>query len=242
MDGIPLAARFSLQTSRLKYCGPGDAPPLLYRAIVEGTGLPEAGRALLQFEALEPYLSAIARKHGMSPLDRDVVEAYWLGNRLLDDFTRKDFAGILEGFVRRGLPRVFADRLASRLPENPIPHHTFHVAFVGVGVVTGRVPTTLENIEKCRPSWGRVFDVGEGVLSVSRPGLVLDGDRPRLGPARDAVVEYDPAILRGVEPGDSVALHWGWPAKVLEPEELANLEKYTRIALDATPSPALWVR
>lgn len=241
MDGVSLAARFSLQTNRLKYCGPADAPPLLYRAIVDGTGLPEAGKALLEFEALEPYLSAIARKHGRSPLDREVVEAYWLGNRLLDDFTRQDFRGILDAFARRGLPRATVDRLSSRLPENPIPHHAFHVTFIGVGVVTGRVPTTLENIERCRPSWGRVLRVEDRLLSLARPGLVLEDGRPRLGPATDVTVEYDPAVLPGVGPGDSVALHWGWPAKVLEEDELANLEKYTRIALDAAPSPALRV-
>ncbi len=241
MDGVPLAARFSLQTNRLKYCGPMDAAPLLYRAIVEGTGLPKAGRALLKFEALEPYLSAIARKHRRSPLDREVVEAYWLGNRLLDGFTRRDFQGILEAFVGRGVPRPVAARLSARLPENPIPHHTFHVAFVGVGVVTGRVPTTLENIEKCRPSWGRVLEVRDGSLVVSRPGLVPDGERFRIGAARDVIAEYDPAVLPGVRRGDSVALHWGWPAKILEAGELENLQKYTEIALIATASPALRV-
>lgn len=242
MDGTALAARFSLPTSRLRYCGPGEAPSLLYRTIVDGAGLREAGRALLRFEALGPYLTAIARKHGRSPLDRDVVEAYWLGNGLLDGFTREDFHGILEGFVERGLPRAIANRLSSRLPDHPIPHHAFHVAFVGVGVVTGHVRTTLENIERCRPSWGRVLEVGDGVLSLARPGLVMEGNRPRLGPASDAVARYDPAILRGVTPGDHVAVHWGWAVKVLESRELANLEKYTHIALEAPPSAALRVR
>lgn len=230
MKGVQLCARFSIATNRLKYCGPEAADRSLYRSIVEGTDLDASANALLQFEALEPYLSAIARKHGRDPLDYGVVEAYWIGNEFLEDFTREDFRRILDAFRKRGLPRKAAERLEAHLPPHPLPHHAFHVTFVGVGAVSGKVATTLENMEKCRPSWGRVVRIEGGKLEIEKPSLTLD-DGLRIGPPGRATYEGDPRILPGLKAGDVVALHWGWPALVLEPAQVARLEEYTRRAL-----------
>ena len=95
MNGIQLGARFSLATNRLRYCGPADAEAHFLRTISEGTDSEATADALSQFEALSPYLRAIAAKHGRDPFDFDVVEAYWIGNDLLDSFTREDFRAIL---------------------------------------------------------------------------------------------------------------------------------------------------
>ncbi len=233
MQGVQLAARFSIATNRLKYCGPADAEPALFRTIVEGEDLDASRRALLRFEALEPYLSAIAAKHGRDPLDHDVVEAYWIGNELLDDFTREDFRGILDVLARRGLPKSMADALAARLPEHPLPHHVFHVAFVGVGNVTGHVKTTLPNMESCRPAWARVLRRTPGELEVERHPLTYVRNRLGIGgPVRDTIA-YDPRFLEGVRKGSHVALHWSWPALILDGRQLSHLKEYTERSLDA---------
>ncbi len=243
MDGVQLGARFSIATNRLNFCGPADAAPALYRAITTGKDLAAAGRALGGFEALMPYLESIARKHGKSPLDFDVVEAYWIGNRLLDPFDRADFRALLMALTRRGLPRSAADRLAEHLPERPVPHHMFHVGFVGVGTVTGHVPTTLENMESCRPAWARVLEVLPDTLRVERSPLVRDGDRLALGDAARSSVPYDPRVLPDVAPGSVVAVHWGWPAAVLAPAQAASLREWTLASLSAANEslPALGV-
>lgn len=233
MQGVQLAARFSIATNRLRYCGPEDAEPALFRTIVGGEDLEPARHALLRFEALEPYLQAIAAKHGRDVLDHDVVEAYWIGNRLLDTFTREDFRGILDALVQRGLPPSMAGRLAAHLPDHPLPHHVFHVAYVGVGNVTGHVETTLPNMEACRPAWGRVNRVEGGSLQVEKPVLRLEGGRLGIGPAVEETVAYDPRFLPGVTVGDAVALHWSWPALVLEEGQVANLKEYTDRSLEA---------
>ncbi len=233
MDGVPLAARFSLATNRLQYCGPADAAPLLYRAITQGKDVTEARRSLARFEALLPYLEAIGAKHGLDPFDHRVVEAYWVGNDLLDVFERSDFVRLLAAFARRGLPRSVAVRLGERLPDHPIPFHAFHVAFVGVGAVTGHVPTTLANMEACRPSWARVERVGERVLALRQPTLVAQGGRLDLGPEVESDRPYDPAVLDAVRAGAFVAVHWGWPALVLSPTQRTAIESYTRRSLEA---------
>ena len=180
-----------------------------------------------------PYLEAIGRKHGLDPFDRRVVEAYWLGNDLLDAFERRDFANLLDGLVLRGLPRVLAQRLAEHLPAHPIPHHTFHVGFVGVGNVTGHVRTTLSNMEACRPGWGEVVVADPGSLTLVTPSLTIEGEHLTLGAARREVVPYDPKVLPGVAVGEWVALHWHTPTLRLEPERLAQLRKYTELSLAA---------
>lgn len=227
MDGVELGARFSLATNRLQYCGPADAEPRLYRAITTHDGLAEAARALGGFEALMPYLEAIARKHGRSPFERDVVEAYWIGNRLLDGFSRADFRSLLDALVLRGLPRRLADRLAEHLPERPLPHHMFHVGYIGVGQVTGHVETTLENMELCRPAWAEVTEVRDGRLRLKKPALTLDRNRLALGPASDVELAFDPKVIPEVAIGRSVAVHWRWPALVLTDGQRAALEEYT---------------
>ncbi|HEY7589085.1 MAG TPA: DUF6390 family protein [Thermoplasmata archaeon] len=233
MQGVQLGARFSLATNRLKYCGPADAEPTLYRAIVEGKDLEAAGQVLRRFEALEPYLEAIASKHGRDAFDHDVVEAYWIGNELLDAFTREDFRALLDTLVGRGLPRTMAKRLQDHLPTHPIPHHAFHVTFVGVGMVTGHVETTLPNMESCRPGWGRVLRKTKASLVVEKPTLAARDGGLALGGSTQETVRFDPKILPRVVRDDSVGLHWGWPAMVLSPGQLANLKEYTARSLDA---------
>jgi len=228
MEGFQLGARFSLATNRLNYCGPADAEPVLYRAIVDGTGREAAERALSQFEALYPYLEAIARKHDRQPFDREVVHAYWIGNALLDDFTRDDFVELIAALVRRGLPAFVARELVNHLPDRPLPHHLFHVLFVGVGSVTGHVPTNLSNMEECRPAWAQVRELADGRLLVDQSSLQEEAGHVALGPMRDATIRYDPRVLPGVAPRDWIATHWGWAAMPLDPPDLEALQEYSR--------------
>ena len=243
MDGVQLGARFSIATNRLQYCGPSDAEPLLYRAITQGGRLDEARQSLGRFEALMPYLEAIGRKHGRDPFDARVVEAYWIGNNLLDAFDRTDFIALLGALVRRGLPKAIERRLVAHLPERPLPHHMFHVAFVGVGAVTGHVPTTLPNMEACRPSWGRVTTVEDGAIALSAPELSVDAGALRIGPDRSVRLPHDPAVLPTVRVGSDVAYHWGCGALELDGAALRSLRRYTErsIASANEALPALHV-
>jgi len=232
-DGVALCARFSIATNRLQYCGPRDAEPALYRAITEHEGLDRARDALRRFEALNPYLEVIAEKHGLDPFDARVVEAYWVGNELLDSFERDDFPPLLDRLVRRGLPRSTAERLRKWLPDRPTPHHVFHVAFVGVGEVTGHVATTLANIEACRPALARVTAVDGAMLRVQGPVLGVAEGRLTLERETERTLSFDTAILPGVSVGDPIAVHWSHPALLLSPSQAASLDRYTRQSIDA---------
>ncbi len=233
MDGVQLCARFSLATNRLEYCGPADAAPQLYRAITRGERLAEIRQSLSRFEALMPYLDAIAKKHGRDPFDLSVVEAYWVGNKLLDAFTRTDFEELLTQLTRRGLPKSIARRLSDHLPERPIPHHAFHVSFVGVGAVTGHVATTLHTMDSCRPAWAKVVERSADRLVLLRPPLGIENGRLAFGPPTRVTLPFDPNVLPEVVAGQSIATHWGFPAVTLRLEQEEALRTYSLAALDA---------
>jgi hypothetical protein len=243
MDGLALCARFSLATNRLAYCGPSGAEPALYDAVVRGEGSPRAREALSRFEALMPYLETIASAHGRDPFDREVVEAYWIGNSLLEAVDRNRFLSLLEALSRRGLPPSVARRLAAHLPATPVAHHAFHVAFVGVGAVTGHVPTTLPNIEACRPAWATVVAVRERELEIEGPTVRASGPRLELEGRTRRSVRFDPRALEDVKVGSRVAVHWSWPALLLGEREARELERWTRRSLETANEalPALGV-
>ncbi|MGA7861700.1 MAG: DUF6390 family protein [Thermoplasmata archaeon] len=233
MDGVALCARFSIATNRLQFCGPSDAEPDLYRAITTDEGHAEAREDLRRFEALMPYLEAIGRKHGLDPFDRQVVEAYWVGNSLLDALDAGDFRSLLDALVRRGLPRSFAQHLGEHLPSRPLFHHAFHVSFVGVGNVTGHVETTLANMEACRPAWGTVRARNGTGLTVERSSWTVRDGQLVVGPPKSVEVSFDPRVLPEVRVGAEVALHWGWPALQLEAPQRAALEEYSRRSIES---------
>ena len=233
MDGVALCARFSIATNRLRYCGPSDAEPDLYRAITTDEGHVEARAHLSRFEALMPYLEAIGRKHGLDPFDRRVVEAYWVGNSLLDALDSSDFRDLLDALVRRGLPRSLSRRLGDHLPSRPLFHHAFHVSFVGVGNVTGHVETTLANMEACRPAWGTVCAREGATLRVERSSWAVRDARLAAGPPKIVEVSFDPRVVPDVRIGSTVALHWGWSALQLDDAQRGALEEYSRRAIES---------
>ena len=239
MDGVAHCARISLATTRLAYSRPAEAAPALYAAALSGQGSPAARRALEQFEALMPYLQAIGNYHALDPFDLRVVEAYWIGNELLEPFGRPQFAALLDSLRRRGLPRSLTDRLVRGLPERPMPHHVFHVAYVGVGNVTGHVETTLANIEACRPARWRVASIDEGSLSLLGAHLELDHDRIRLGSQGSRKVAYEPPLLPELRVGDDVAVHWGLAGLRLSSDQARRLDEWTvRSLASAASTPA----
>ena len=84
MNGSLLFVRYAYPPNSLGYCGPADSTAFSeYGAAgVVDNGLVDLAKA---FHGAWPYLELISSANGIrDPLDRRVVEAYWVGNRLLD--------------------------------------------------------------------------------------------------------------------------------------------------------------
>jgi hypothetical protein len=219
--GALLFARYAYPPNELGYCGPDGAAALL-----RSDAPAEIARRARRFEGAWSYLELIAESADLAdPLDESVVEAYWIGNELLDTVgpdalvtrLRDRFRGQLGGTWREANDRVIA-------------HHSFHVFAVypwAALVAPDGNPTALSVLDRCRIRTGVVREVtGETATVRSRP-LIWDGAALTAGPERDEVVRWSidgRSLLNGPSPGDRVALHWDWICDVITDEQRQRAE------------------
>jgi hypothetical protein len=227
-------ARYAYGPNRLGYCGPDAAAELLGEAAAGGD-LRRLRELAAAFEGAYPYLECIARANGIAdPLDGRVVEAYWLGNELVERVPVGAFGRSLEARFR---PRVRADAwrwLATKPPAGARPVHAFHVldVFPVVGLLRGgRVDDVLATIDSCRIRWGRVRDRLDGHLLVEAVPLELVDGKLRLGrPRLEVVLGWEDGLgfVDEARPGDVVAIHWNWACERLDEDQLRRLIFWTR--------------
>jgi hypothetical protein len=243
-DGALMFARFAYPPNELGYCGPDAGTEMLeHTAANAGGGLRELAKS---FAGAWPYLELIATANGIGdPLDRRVVEAYWIGNGLLQRVTPALFAESLAGRFYPAIGRSRdRDRLLDPLSAGGLPHHGFHVfgVYPWVGLLrTGLIEQPLLVLDRCRIRWGRVESVsGDEVVVRSRPLLWTNG-RLELDLPRDETARVGRNGARLGPPlgaGDWCALHWDWVCQPLSARQLARLRRYTRQQLAAINSVA----
>ncbi|HSR15639.1 MAG TPA: DUF6390 family protein, partial [Gemmatimonadales bacterium] len=203
------------------------------------------------FHGAWPYLELIAAETGIGdPLDARVVEAYWIGNDLLENL---DVTALGNSLRERFRPRAGRswDFLAEAIPERVLPHHSFHVLGVDpwVGLLDrDRGDTPLHVLDRCRIRWGRVVTArADQVVVRSRP-LLWDGKALSLGEQREETAVASIAgqgFVERLQPGEWVALHWDWVCDRLDRRRLGNLQRYTNHHLEITnhrlahPGPAM---
>ena len=236
MKGIELAARFSYITNSLGFCGPSEASEQFLSFFKNNENPELIGSQLKKFEGLYPYLYYIADKSKKELFDYEVIEAYWIGNGLLDNFNNEDLKNIIQSLTKRGLPKSIGDDLIRKLPSGMIPHHNFNVFYVGVGRITGSVEVTVQNMDNCRVSWGKVLDISAGKLIVETKSLKSKDNWLYLGKEEIKTAVYYPELLPDIRKEDTVAMHWGFAAVKLNEIQVANLMKYTQMILDKVNS------
>ena len=236
-SGPTLFARFAYPPNALGYCGPDEHRTLLEYAasgVVDGDL-----RSLAHgFDGAWPYLELIAAANGINdPLERRVVEAYWIGNELLEHVPIALLATSLETRFRGPAGRDWS-RLSEVIPAAPLPQHGFHVfaVYPWVGLLRGSDGgEPLHVLDRCRIRWGRVLEMfGDRATIRSRP-LVWDGRKLALGrpTIETAVTARDGYGLTGpLQPGDAVALHWEWVCDRLSLRQLTALRTITASHLD----------
>lgn len=230
--GEVLFARYAYPPNELGYCGPADADALLDVAAGVGVGVRERARA---FDGAWVYLETIAAATGLDPLDPRVVQAYWVGNELLD---RVDPAAFGEHVRARFAGEHGADWAVLDGPHPAVPHHSFQVftVYPWVGLL-GRGDTALNVLDRCRIRDGEVIEVEGDEVVVRCRLLSWDGRSLRLGPPvpeRARWAQNGRSLLGAVAVGDVVALHWDWVCDRLTGDQAAALHERTRAQLDLT--------
>lgn len=220
-EGAVLFARYAYPPNELGYCGPEDASALL-----DPSATADIERRARQFEGAWCYLEFLAEATGNpDPLDVRVVEAYWIGNDLLE---QTDPAALVDRMTDR-----FRGQLGGtwrEAGERALAHHSFQVFDVYPWAHLLRVggsPTALSVLDQCRIRTGEVLDVdGESATVLSRP-LAWDGGAMLPGPARQEVARWSAggrSLIGGLSPGDRVALHWDWVCDVITGEQAEHIE------------------
>jgi Family of unknown function (DUF6390) len=226
-----LFARYAYPPNERGSCGPPQSQTLFEygAAAVVDPGLELLAR---QFAGAWPYLEFIAGVSGIKdPLDRRVVEAYWLGNDLLERIDMRTFGTALMDRFRRQAGRSWS-HLEEAIPAGVVPHHSFHVFHVypWVGLLGHGRGEPLEVLDRCRIRWGEVVSVEQDTVIVRSRPLLYDGGRLFLG---DPDLETASCALNGVgltaalQPGEWVGLHWGWVCDRLDRRQLDNLRRFT---------------
>ena len=227
--GMVRFIHYSFMPNRLGYCGP-DQNSLLFQYGIAGEADPGLPPVLTKFLGPLPYLRTIASAAGISDIfDDRVVEAYWIGNSLLDHVNARELDTTLRARFARELSPKLMEMVAGKVPQGARPHHSFHVFDVWrqVGRLEGNVLATMDN---CRISWGLVKSVEGANVVVDRQPLLMKEGKLALG-----ALQPSPAIrlfdghgfVSELEPGDMVSLHWGWICERISAAQVRSLERYT---------------
>jgi Family of unknown function (DUF6390) len=236
--GPLLFARYAYAPNALGYCGADEPRTLLQYGDAQASdpGLAELARS---FEGAWPYLTLIAAANRIDdPLDPRVVDAYWVGNGLLDRVAPQMLARHVEDRFRGRVGRGWQGILDS-IAAGAVPHHAFHVfaVYPWLGLMrTGVVDEPMRVLDQCRTTPALVQDVDGDAAHVLAPLLVWDGHRLALGPwaAREARWRSDGLTFTDLlRPGDWVSLHWDFVCERLTRARAAQLWHATGRALEA---------
>ncbi|HUI03586.1 MAG TPA: DUF6390 family protein [Acidimicrobiales bacterium] len=245
--GPALFARYAYPPNALGYCGPDDPAALLGLATDARPHPADLRQLAARFEGAWPYLELIAASNGIGdPLDRRVVEAYWVGNGLLARVPPAAlWRSIDDRFHRRAGPLF--EPMAAAVPLGGVPHHSFHVfaVYPWLGLLrAGREGPALTVLDRCRIRWGTVESVDGDHVVVRTRLLTFCGSQLRLAEHDEVEVARwavdGTTFVGALSPGDVVSLHWDWVCDRLSPPALARLRRWsahTLAVVNATPAP-----
>ncbi len=176
-------SRYSFGPNRLHYCGP-DANRELRELIEKDGDNFGLSHILKQFKTLFPYLRYIAHINNIKdPFNSRVVEAYWLGNDLLEKVEQRTLFDFLidDLKVKDKLRSKEFNWLEEKIKNGAVPHHSFHVLNIWQQAGHNDLLDDLVRMDECRISSGMVTEVKGPEINVSTEPLVYTNGKFALG-------------------------------------------------------------
>ena len=232
-NGIIRCARYAFMPNKLSFCGPDKNRDLFHYS---STGEIDQGlnNILKEFQTLYPYLNFIAQVNKIrDPFDERVVDAYWIGNSLLEKVNKnKLYYHLLDNLnLKKKLPRLLLNRVIDKIPLGAKPHHSFHV--LNVWKRTGNLDVfhTLNTMDLCRISWGKIKKIDWPNLEIEYSPLTIKNEKIELGEMIDYKIMAeinDSGFIQKPKIGDWISFHWNFACEVLNLNQIKNLDKYTK--------------
>lgn len=234
-NGLLTCAAYAFAPNRLHFCGPEKQRDLQEYLLLQKTdkGLFDI---LNHFETVAPYLQLIAKENNIKDMfDARVVDAYWVGNNLLESPSIRTYAAFLEDDLqlKKKLPRTGLTKVLSKL-NGGMPYHTFHVLNIFRRTGHHAVPHTLSTMDQCRISWGKVVEIEKkdesdfGYIYIESPTLEYKKDQLVLGkPQKKRVFTF----LKSLNSNDWVSVHWDIICQKITRLQKKHLEFFTQKAL-----------
>ena len=221
IEGLQLAARFSLPAFRNGSCGTLDLEEKHFLdCILEGK-IDGLEKKFSRFFTMGPYLRTLAKIVGGQPFSPDVVSAYWIGNDSLFKAQPIHFDYLLSEFVSQGIPQDRLDHIRKNAPNRFIPLHLYQVLLSHLA--GGSSLEDLQGVNDCMVRFGVVRKLKGETAKANT--LSLSAQKGKLVfITKEINADFDKRFFKpGLKEGDIVAIHLGWVCKVLSPMETANL-------------------
>lgn len=236
LKGLALCSRYSYPPNSLSLCGPDKKKDLNWYTVTQKTDKGTL-EILSQFFTLYPYLTLIASVNKINdPFDKKVVEAYWIGNKLLHQIPATSFVGHLSDKIRlkEKIKRPDLYRIFDKITEGALPHHSFHV--LNIYKRTGHLGIlhTLETMDACLINFGKVIKMSSSSIMVETKPLRLKNNHLMFDQNMNRTImtqgEKD-ILFKQLKIGDWISYHWGYFCQKLTNEQLQNLVYYTNLSV-----------
>lgn len=245
ITGLALCTRYSYPPNSLSLCGPDKQEDLKWYSsnLQTDKGTVEI---LSQFSTLFPYLRLIATSNNIKdPFDKQVIEAYWLGNNLLHKVSIGNFVKHLSDSIqlKKKIARKELESIFNKISIGALPHHAFHV--LNIYKRTGHldVPHTVETMDACMINWGKIKKITPGAIIIETKPLKIINNQLGFGPTRERIIMFQgekDILFAQLKIGDWISSHWGYFCQKLTKKQLNNLIYYTQLSIrlaNALPSP-----
>lgn len=230
MNGLVLQAKYSFMPNRIGGCGIQGRTSDIFGYVIQDFADKGLEEILKTFEVAYPYVEFIAHANGISdPFNPKVVEAYWIGNELLEKVDKLKFYRWCHDRYKKKTDRKTLELLVGKVPMGALPHHSFHVFN---SYLRGHdFNPVIKYLNECRISSGKVIKIeGDKVEVLVRQITVgikgLEFTEPKKRKVRTKL--EDKGFVADLKAGDYVSIHWSWVCEKLTKKQAKNLEFYSK--------------
>ena len=114
-------------------------------------------------------------------------------------------------------------------------HHSFHVLNVFTRTGHRTIRHTVETMDECRISWGEILSsdvkAQNSKLKLKTQKLIYSGGKLKLVPGEKEVLVAQESLVKRLNPGDWVSVHWGIVCDKLSQPVVERLKFYTEYHL-----------